>query len=171
MTYARAGGTEADWRGLAKPMPRQRTTLRVPLRFPHDASDRLFQAVLPGAMEDKWIALPDRGQSTVDFHRSWTGFHVYRVYVARDGDGLSVDRVDVNRDPKQYRGTGDAQDARVVAWLLRALVLEEDVPYPVDPSRRGTDGLLAAWADGGSLAIPPPPDPSLPERPPREPAG
>lgn len=164
------GAEEAEdshWRRRAKPMPRQRTTIRVPLRFPHEAYDRLFRAVLPRAMEDKWVSLPNRAERVVDLHRSWTGFHVYRVHLVHDDEGLAVDRVEVNRDPDQYACTDDAQDARIVAWLLRALVMGEHVPYPVDPSLPGIAGSVAAWASGGRLAIPPPDEPE-PEPPPHD---
>jgi hypothetical protein len=149
-------------------MPRQCTELRVRDHFTLDELERICRAVLPGEMEDKWIALPgEEGALLVDFHRSWTGFHVYRVHFREDEPtGYAIDRVVVNRDPEQYQETDDAYDGELVRWLIRSLLLGEDVPFPLKASRSPDDALLAAWATGGAAAFEGPPRPPSAEPPP-----
>lgn len=149
---------EAHWRRIALPMPRARA--RIPYRdeFTGDEIDRLLRSVLPGDMADKWIAL--RNDATLDFHRSWTGFHIFSVVLGPlevEHDELygRVIEAWANRDPEQWKTIGDAYDAELVRWLMRGLMLgQEGVAYPVDPTLTGDDALLAAWAGGGQAAFP-----------------
>jgi hypothetical protein len=157
MTYGWSREQEVHWRRIAKEMPRLRATIRVEDRYPKECFDALFRVVLPGEMEDKWIVFPGTEETVVDFHRSWTGFHLYRVYLFEDDDGSwYIDRVDVNRDPDEYSETDDAYDGQLVRWLIRTLLLNEQREFPADSSLAGDAALFAKWSFGGSAAIPNP---------------
>ena len=55
--------------------------------------DRIRRGVVPEAMEDKWFIYWKEGM--LFFQRSWTGFCIYVVHFAADGDAWTwYDRVD-----------------------------------------------------------------------------
>ncbi len=55
--------------------------------------DRIRRGVVPEAMEDKWFIYWKEGM--LFFQRSWTGFCIYVVRFAADGDAWTwFDRVD-----------------------------------------------------------------------------
>jgi hypothetical protein len=174
MAYERDSEREAHWRGIAKPMPRRRKEIQAPDCYTSEESLRLGPPLLPREMEDKWMAWLDVEGCVLDFQRSWTGFHIYRVHVVgNDDDTLSIERVEVNRDPEQYTCTDDAYDADLVRWLIRALLLQQPVPFPVPPDLAGASAAIAAWSTAGS-ALPGVPEPGFdvttPPRPPSPPA-
>ncbi len=141
---------ERHWRRIAKPMPARRGFLPYEDFFTEEESEDILTTVLPEVMEDKWIVL--QNDCTLDFHRSWTGFHVYSVETEYDPvrGGAYVVRTWVNREPEQYSCTNDMLDVARVRWLLRTMVLGQDLPYPVDPSLSGDDAILEGLATGGN---------------------
>lgn len=168
---------ERHWRGLTKPMPALSAELPFHEEFTVEESARLQRCVLPGGMEDKWIVLLD-DDYRLNFYRSWTGFHIYSVVlITIDADSdepypFCADDATVNRDPEQYKAGTDAFEAAKLRWLIRTLLLHQDVPMPQDPSVSGDEALLADWSFGGNAAFPPPEpdeeseDGPTPEKPP-----
>lgn len=151
---------ERHWRGLTKPMPALQARLPHMEAFTEEEGARLLRNVLPQQMEDKWIVLVDGG-FTLNFYRSWTGFHIYSVVIVQpnpeEGDFhfWTADAV-VNRDPEQYAAGDDALEGARLSWLIRTLLLHQDVPMPQDPSVTGDAALLADWSFGGSAGFPTP---------------
>jgi hypothetical protein len=120
---------------------------------------------LPEGMEDKWLVLHDDG--TMNFYRSWTGFHVYSLTFEPDGDDGSNVPIDAwaSRDPDVWTVTpDDERDAQVLRWLVRTLVLRQSIPFPHDPRLSPADAALAAWSCAGNASLgilpgDPPPEP------------
>lgn len=102
--------------------------------------------VIPEEMEDKWFVywLDD----TLHFHRSWTGFCIYAVRFAAEGDCHRMVAADVNRAPDQYSETDDGRDAEMISYLIDTLLLGRFVEYPSHESDPGTQAL-AAWSQVG----------------------
>ncbi len=108
---------------------------------------------LPEVMEDKWFIYYDQG--VLNFHRSWTGFCVYRALCDDDGSSLLFKRVLINRDPTQYTETDDTYDLRVLNFLVDAVLLERPVAFPY--KSEGEDGALQAWSLVGKAMFSAPP--------------
>ena len=90
--------------------------------------DRIRRGVVPEAMEDKWFIYWK--EDMLFFHRSWTGFCIYVVRFAADGDAWRMMQADVNRDPRQYQETDTDRDARLIAYLIDAVLLHRHVEFP-----------------------------------------
>lgn len=151
---------ERHWRRIACPMPARREAVPYEETFTLEESARLRRCVLPQVMEDKWIVLFDDLDTSLSFHRSWTGYLVYRVtLVSIDEDAdpsrLCATELVVNRDPSQYAGTDDALDAARVSWLIRTLLLDQAVAMPEAPSLSPDDALLEAWSFAGAAGFSP----------------
>ena len=43
-----------------------------------------------------------------------------------------MQEADVNRDPEQYAETSDQKDAEMIIYLVKALLLHEEAPFPSD---------------------------------------
>jgi hypothetical protein len=108
----------SDWK--TSPWPETRT-LPFELVLDRDRARRLLLGVVPREMEDKWFV--HRDGAHLLFHRSWTGYLVFRLNVDELGDGrvLFGDPL-VNDNSDQYMG--DDEDAidtltGVIDWLSR----------------------------------------------------
>lgn len=147
---------ERHWRRLALPMPEKCAELDYEEHFTVEESARLLRVVLPEDMADKWMVFFD--DFRLSFHRSWTGFCVYAVtLVSPDPEEepthyCTCDAI-VNRDRSQYTATDDAFDVALLSWLIRTLLLGQQVAYPIDPTKSAEDSLLSTWAFAGNAAF------------------
>ncbi|WP_165071376.1 hypothetical protein [Paludisphaera rhizosphaerae] len=80
----------------------------------------LRRGLIPQRMEDKWVGI--LRSHSLDFYRSWTGYHVYRLPIREHDGGLDVGPLIVNDDPEQHRRRGDDFDFemidRLIGWML-----------------------------------------------------
>lgn len=121
-----APAQRGDWKIL--PLAAQRADIRLTRRYSADDMARIRRGLIPREMEDKWFAYVEG--ETLHLHRSWTGFQIYQVTFAADGDGFVAARAEVTRDPEQYRQTDDDADARALESLIDALLIHRlDDPH------------------------------------------
>lgn len=107
---------KSDWELHRMPRTRAHFDLGIPLT--DDEFETLAWGHIPEEMEDHWFMYFDG--DAFCFHRSWTGFCIYRVYVKRDRekDGYVLHRVTANRSKKQFGEENDERDAVMVAILI-----------------------------------------------------
>lgn len=82
---------------------------------PSDVAD-LRYGLLPLSMDDKWIGLLQEG--CLDFYRSWTGFHVFRLPLVPAEAGVLARGIIVNRGPRDIENWPLGDDVEVVDWLV-----------------------------------------------------
>jgi hypothetical protein len=82
-------------------------------------------------MEHKWFILLE--DDVLYVHRSWTGFCIYQLSLAKDGANYTVAEVFANRDPSQYSATDDVYDEKLLAFLIDNLLLGNSSLFPVPP--------------------------------------
>jgi hypothetical protein len=112
-------------------MPDERATLSLERTFSEDEYGLLSLGHIPQEMEDRWFAYLDG--DWLSFHRSWTGYCIYQVRLARESAGYRVAEAWVNRDPDQYPSKSDESDVAILSGLLiDGLLLQK---------RLGADGL------------------------------
>lgn len=117
----------AYWRARCKPMPASRRTMRFPRSFSPNDVRWMAYGLLAEEIDARWVGLLEEG--TLDFYRSWTGFHVYRLPLIGADDGARVAEVIINADPDQYSNTDDAFDRESVDTLLSWLLVEQPRNY------------------------------------------
>jgi hypothetical protein len=91
--------------------------------------ETMRQGFVPVEMEDKWFVFWEA--DSLFFHRSWTGYCVYRVDFQPAADGFQVAWAAVSADVKQYRRDSDQREAEIVDFLIRRLLLHEAVEFPL----------------------------------------
>jgi hypothetical protein len=100
--------TKDSWTSSAMPTSRQKMDLQR--RYTEAEYERIAQGHVPTDQDDRWfIWVGD--DHVVHVHRSWTGFEIYQVRLARAGDVYEVAEAWVNHDPDQYGGDPRMDDA------------------------------------------------------------
>jgi hypothetical protein len=126
----------ARWRAKARPMPSARAEIAYLQEFSASEYAALERGLTPRAMEDKWVVFIENGVLRVV--RSWTGFCIFEVEMARTADdGAVVKRAYANRDESQYGGD-DKYDPALLSFLIDNLLLGRGRPFPLPPGEQPT---------------------------------
>ena len=83
----------------------------------------LQRGLVPGSMDDKWFIYYEA--PTLFLHRSWTGELIFRVTLQPREGGAVVAVAEVTT---KYET--DSMQARLLPWVIRGLLLEQDFPFP-----------------------------------------
>ena len=133
---------------ITQPMPSETADLNYRQEFTPEEYQRISRGLIPQEMEDKWFAYLEEG--TLFWHRSWTGFCMYRVELVCQGDRYRVRRALVNRNRQQYRSIDDAYDLELLRFLIDGLLLGRKVHFPLPPGlpEETPKGLFQHHASG-----------------------
>lgn len=137
--------------GHAPAMPAQTATVRLDVTFAPFESWLIARGFRPSEMEEKWFIHLDGGRLL--FRRSWTGNLIYEAEAAWEGERLRLGAVHVNRDPAQYTQTDDAQDRRILVFLIRSILLGEHAPFPTSKALSPEDAAIQAWSIAGKALL------------------
>jgi len=127
-----------DWK--TQVLPSMRINIHLDRIFSPQEMKRILRGLVPEQMEDKWFIYWK--DDTLFFHRSWTGFCIYVVRFAADGDTYRMIEADVNRDPAQYKGTSDERDAEKISYLVDVLLLHQEAVFPSDEPSSKKQALM-----------------------------
>ena len=107
----------------AKPFPTAVVVVSYERVLPLEAEAKLIHGLLPREMEDKWyVRLLD---GYLDFFRSWTGHHIYRVPVTIGDAGLNLNDLHVNNDTDQWNPSAIPDHTTIVNSLIdRTLAMD-----------------------------------------------
>lgn len=130
-----------DWQ--TEPLPRKRTSIALGRTYSPSEFEIIRLGLMPEAMEDKWFIYWDDG--ALHFHRSWTGFCIYRVHFVQADLDWTLTSADVNGDPEQYRNPNDEEDAALVPFLIDVLLLHKPIEQP-DTEPGDASALLGTWS-------------------------
>lgn len=123
----RRKATRESWKTL--PLPERRARVALDRRFDAAELGLVKRGHVPEEMEDKWFVFEERGR--LYFHRSWTGMCVFEVVLRKTPSGADVVEAWANRDPSQWSETDDAYDAKVLSYLIDALLLRRPAEWPM----------------------------------------
>ena len=121
--------TRDSWKII--PMPAAQGHLQIDRTFSEEDYQRLSKGRIPQAMEDKWFIYLDG--DWLSFHRSWTGYCIYRVRLDRRESTHHSAEAWANRDVTQYSYPSDDEDAANLLFLIDVLLLGR--PVSVDRAK------------------------------------
>ena len=99
--------------------------------FSQDEYAVLCRGLIPSEMEDKWFIFWEA--DSLFFHRSWTGYAVYRVDFRPSGNQFAVASAFVTTDDEHYRRGVDSYEVALLDFLIRGLLLRQSVEFPLPP--------------------------------------
>ena len=109
-------------------MPPERKLIEVDLALTAEEYQVAQLGHVPEDMDDKWFIYFENGW--LNFHRSWTGNCIYRLRFEPSGERYLVVEAWVNRSPAEYRVANDEDDRQVVRFLIEAILLGKNSPFP-----------------------------------------
>lgn len=121
--------TERDWNNL-QPMPRDHERISLDLAFTAQQMRSLRLGFIPVDQGQKWFLYFE--DDTLHIHRSWTGYKMFEVVFATDGDPARARFARVNLDPECYSGTLD--EARETLLDLLQYYASNEAREPYEPS-------------------------------------
>lgn len=95
--------------------------------------EKIAVGLVPQAMEDKWFIYYEA--PFVHLHRSWSGQPVYRIELAENADGVSVQQA--LRACHEDEQIDPAYESRLLEFLVSNLLLGEDKPFPTPADAAG----------------------------------
>lgn len=135
-----------DWR--TEPLPDRHAVIELQLHYSQDDRQKIVKGLIPEQMEDKWFIYFDDG--ILHFHRSWTGFCVYRVHVLDAHGRFIFTHAEVNRDSEQYKETDDNIDRQMILFLTSTLLLGKPATFPI--SKKPAEDVLKVWSSVGEAS-------------------
>ena len=96
----------------------------IQLYFTNEEFVKLTRGFIPQQMEDKWFIYYDEGW--LYFHRSWTGFGIYKAQIFKEHDGYLIKDFWAERNFVKYQG-GDCSDEYYFPELIADTLLGVDV--------------------------------------------
>jgi hypothetical protein len=135
------------------PMPELRRELKVQRLFSEMEMTLIRRGLIPEVMEDKWFIFFEN--DWLFCHLSWTGACVFAVEFIREETSWKVRKVEVNRDPKQYRTPKGVHDAKLLLFLIDTLLLGKNVQFPGTSNDRPEMKALKTWTVIGRGAVGP----------------
>jgi hypothetical protein len=118
---------QTSWKTLDAPQAKE--PLAFEAKFSDADAEKLMQGLIPQSMDDKWFVYFADGW--LNFHRSWTGAHIYALRLDGSPDGVRVIDSWVNREPEQYRANDTAYDRKLLQFIIDALMLNKNVAFPI----------------------------------------
>lgn len=103
--------TKEDWHVVEK-MPEENIQFHLDWKLNDEQIQLLKTGFKPESMEDEWFIYYE--DNTLNFHRSWTGYCIFKVEIKEDGLDVTV-----NRNPDQYKETVQANDELRIEMLIK----------------------------------------------------
>jgi len=137
--------TRKDWK--TTPLPAARASLLLDRVYSADEFAGLKAGLRPRNMGTKWFIFFE--EPWLYLHRAWTGHCIFQVRFETAPVGVRVVEALVNRDPKEYDGADDAQDASLLAILMDGQTEQDRIAR----KRLEIIARKHLWAGGGGEAV------------------
>jgi hypothetical protein len=96
--------------------------IAINLRFTQEQFEKIQRGLIPDTMDDKWFIYFEN--DWLYFHRSWTGYGVYKCKVDRDESGYFISELWAERNAEKYGLVDDKKDVELFSRMIVILLLE-----------------------------------------------
>ena len=114
--------TKKRWKNLQIDNPKRIDLL---IHFNDKQFEKLRQGLIPNQMEDKWFIFYEN--DWLYFHRSWTGFGLYKARLIKEQNGYLIKEIWVERNQEKYENEDDQTDVENITSLIARGLLGIDV--------------------------------------------
>lgn len=120
--------TYHDWHELHGMPSKHKTVLLHETIYTSDEVNRIKLGFIPKEMEQKWFIYCD--DEYIYFHRSWTGYLIYKLPIHKISDGSwSIKSAIVNNDSSQFQCPADDENERTIFELIDYFLLQDHKNY------------------------------------------
>ena len=139
--------TKTTWKNLPIDNPKK---IVIDLHFTDKQFSKLTKGLVPQAMEDKWFIYFESDE--LYFHRSWTGFGIYKAKLKKEEKGFSIKEFWAERNQEKYQNEDDNSDIENFSFLVARGLLGIDVSsiYANRNLHSGSD-VVKGWSNFGSM--------------------
>ena len=151
--------TKDSWKNIPIKTPKKVNIFKIApdlkLSFSKEQYLKIKNGLIPNEMEDKWFIYFEN--DWLFFHRSWTGFGIYRAEIVTEMDNsegreYAIKDFYVERNKKYYNYESDEYDLDVLLQLIVWGLLELDVrKHFFDKYGTGEQSSIKMWSEFGQL--------------------
>ncbi len=139
--------TQKTWKNSPIDSPKR---IELELQFTDKQFSKIIRGLIPGQMEDKWFIFYEG--SWLYFHRSWTGFGIYKAKLEESKSGYSIREFWVERNQEKYQNKNDEEDIHNITFLIARGLLGIDVRQIFSKQIiRSENEAVKAWSNFGNL--------------------
>ena len=139
--------TKSTWENHPIDNPKR---IDIDLQFSDKHFSKLTKGLIPQQMEDKWFIFYE--YEWLYFHRSWTGYGIYKAKLSKGTEGYSIKEFWVERNQEKYNNTEDNSDIEIFSFLIARGLLGIDVRniYSKHYIKSETD-MVKGWSNFGNM--------------------
>lgn len=139
--------TKAKWENHPIDNPKK---IDFSIHFNHKQFEKLKHGLIPQQMEDKWFVFYEN--DWLYFHRSWTGFGLYKAQLIKEQDGYSLKEFWAERNQEKYKNEDDNVDIENISFLIARGLLGIDVrKLYADKHIQSEGDSIKGWSNFGHL--------------------
>jgi ADP-ribosylglycohydrolase len=139
--------TKTTWKNFPIDNPKE---IAIDLHFTDKQFSKLTKGLIPQAMEDKWFIYFENEE--LCFHRSWTGFGIYRTKLKKEENGYSIKEFWAERNKEKYQNEDDNSDIENFTFLIARGLLGIDVREIYAKRNLHSDkDVVGGWSNFGNM--------------------
>lgn len=122
----------------------------IALHFTDKQFLKLKNGLIPERFEDKWFIYYEN--EWLYFHRSWTGFGIFKAQVIKEQDGYSIKEFWAERNKEKKKYDDDHADIESISFLIAMGLLGIDVrELYVERNIQSDNDCVNGWSNFGNL--------------------
>jgi ADP-ribosyl-[dinitrogen reductase] hydrolase len=142
--------TRTTWKNEPMVNPKR---IDLSLQFTDEQFSKLTNGLIPHEMEDKWFIFYEN--DWLFFHRSWTGFGIFKAQLIKEQEGYAIKEFWAERNEVIYSNRDDDSDAESLVFLIAEGLLRVDVrEIYVHNNIKSEVDFIKGWSNFGSLLFP-----------------
>jgi hypothetical protein len=141
--------TRETWENIPMERPQK---ISIKLVFSEEQYIKIKNGLIPREMEDKWFIFFEN--NWLYFHRSWTGFGIYKSEITESNKKYCINEFYAERNKEKYTCDNENEDVDNFAFLIAWGLLNVDVREIFFKKNIGTEKeAIKSWSNFGSLMI------------------
>jgi hypothetical protein len=141
--------TKDTWINLPIDNPKQ---LEIYLEFTESQFNKIKDGLIPEEMEDKWFIYYEEG--FLHFHRSWTGYGLFKAKITKEPTGYIIRDFLVERNIEKYSNLDDDGDRTTLKLLISNGLLHEPLSsLKTESSLDSSDEALKNYVVYGNMIL------------------
>ncbi|WP_396168917.1 ADP-ribosylglycohydrolase family protein [Flavobacterium sp.] len=139
--------TKITWLNLPIDNPKR---IEIDLQFTEKLFSKLTNGLIPNQMEDKWFIYCEN--NWLHFHRSWTGFGIYKAPLIKQKNGYAIKEFWAERNQDKYNNKEDKTDIEQISFLIARGLLGIDAnEIFVNQNIKSESDIIQGWSTFGNM--------------------